>query len=202
MRKIKKLFFTIVMTILLIVGMPVSVFAAESDQNAKNIVPKVTYNIEMSDEALVGATHISSNIYQENGRLITVDVYEQQDGTIITDTFERSAIAMYSKEGSDTATRTRDLGNWGSISITASFKWYTEGGFSYVKCTSMSTRQNLSSYAKVTTWEESYTSNYVSIGSAKASVKYYMYNEQIQVQYQEGTFSITCTDEGNISDNA
>lgn len=110
--------------------------------------------------------------YIENGRVITETVYEQPDGTIITDTLDVSAIAPFSKNGTDTATRTRTIAQWGSITIKASFKWYT-----------------------------SYTKDYLSIGKAKAQVKYYFYNPVIPVQYQDGTFKITCTDSGTISDN-
>ena len=59
--------------------------------------------------------------------MVTVDIYRQPDGTIITDTFERSAVALFSKEGSDTATRTRNIKEWGSISITASSNGIRKG---------------------------------------------------------------------------
>lgn len=42
---------------------------------------------------------------------------------------------------------------------------------------------------------------FVSVGAAKASVKYSMYNSKFPAQSQKGTFTITCTDEGKISDN-
>ena len=70
-----------------------------------------------------------------------------------------------------------------------------------MKCTSMSASHNLDKKAVVSKWEKSYTEDYVSIGAAKASVKYKMYNSQVLVQFQEGTFTITCTDDGKISDN-
>lgn len=98
--------------IMLTFGMSVSSFAADAGvgelKNSEGI-----YSIDMDDTALAGAAHISSETYIENGRMITVDVYKQQDGTIITDTFERSATAMLSKEGTDTATRSRHLNGWG-----------------------------------------------------------------------------------------
>lgn len=150
---------------------------------------------------LSDATLILTDSYIENGRQITVNVYELPDGTTVTDTLSVSAMTTYSKNGSDTAVRTREISGWGSITITASFVWYTEGLFSYVKCKNMSATRSLSSNAVVTTWETSYTEDYVSIGKATAQVKYYMYNSKVPVQYQEGTFKITCTDDGTISDN-
>ena len=186
--------------IMLTFGMSVSSFAADACvgelKNSEGI-----YSIDMDDTALAGAAHISSETYIENGRMITVDVYKQQDGTIITDTFERSATAMLSKEGTDTATRSRHLNGWGSISITASFKWYTQGNFSYVTCLSMNASHDLDKDAVLSKWEESYTEDFVSVGAAKASVKYSMYNSKFPAQSQKGTFTITCTDEGKISDN-
>lgn len=93
------------------------------------------------------------------------------------------------------------MDDWGSISITASFKWRTAGRFSYVKCTSVSTSKNLSSNAVVNKWDVTKTSEEVTIGRAKASVDYYMYNKQIPVQYRKGNLTIWCSDSGTISDN-
>lgn len=156
----------------------------------------------MDDEVLQGAVLLSSNSYIKDGQQITEEVYKQADGTIITDTLSFSATAAYSKEGSDTATRTRSISEWGSVTVTASFKWYTENMFSYVKCTSMSASHSLKSGAVASKFNKSYTSDYVSIGKAKAQVDYYFYNEKFPAQYQEGTVKITCTDSGTISDNA
>ena len=164
----------------------------------------VSYSIEIEDDdTLVNADMISTNSYIENGRLITEQVYEQPDGTIITDILDVSAIAPLSKNGTDTATatRTRTISGWGSITITASFKWYTEGLFSYVKCTSMTASHSLKSQVGVSTWDKSYTKDYVSIGKAKAQVEYFFYNSVNPIQYQNGTFKITCSDSGTISDN-
>lgn len=43
----------------------------------------------------------------------------------------------------------------------------------------MSASHSLDSRAKVSTWEKNYTKDYVSIGTAKAQVKYYFYNSKI-----------------------
>ena len=113
-----------ILCIALAVNMLLSVVAFAADINPE---PYVEYTITASDPTLDGAEHLSSDSYIENGRLITIDVYRMPDGMIVTDTLNRSAFAMYSSEGSDTVTRTKDLQSWGSITLTASFDWYTEG---------------------------------------------------------------------------
>lgn len=107
-------------------------FAKDDETNVRY----VKYSIE-NNENLSNYNIISTENYIKNDRLITKTVYQQPDGTIITDTLDISAIAPASRNGSDTATRTRTISGWGSVSITASFKWYTKGMFSYVKCTSI-----------------------------------------------------------------
>ena len=121
-------------------------FAKDDETNVRY----VKYSIE-NNENLSNYNIISTENYIKNDRLITKTVYQQPDGTIITDTLDISAIAPASRNGSDTATRTRTISGWGSVSITASFKWYTKGMFSYVKCTSMSASHSLDSRAKVST---------------------------------------------------
>ena len=128
------------------------------------------------DAVLIGAKLISEKEYVENDRRISEKIYEQEDGTIIIDTLNVGADLMRSSNGSDTATRTRTISGWGSITITATFDWYTEGVFSYVRCSSMSASRSLASGVAVSTWTTSSTSNYVAIGTAKAQVEYYFYN--------------------------
>ena len=166
-----------------------------------------TYYIKYdNDNLLDNATIISSESYSENNRKITTTVYKNIDGTLITDTLNipvkvTSIVAPLSLKGTDTATRTRTISNWGSITIKASFKWYTKGFFSYVKCTGMSVSRSLKPNVRVNKWERSYTSDYVKISKATDKVTYYFYNSKIPVQHQNGTFKITCSDSGTISDN-
>ncbi len=174
---------------------------AYANELSKNNLNGSYASCSENDSMLINAKLLSSNSYIGNGRLITTDIYEQADGTIITDILNVSAATTYSKNGSDTATRTRTISGWGSITITASFSWYTEGMFSYVKCSSMDASYSMVSSAVKSTWETSYTSDYVSVGSASAQVKYSFYNKDFPAQYQNGTFKITCTDSGSISDN-
>ncbi len=161
----------------------------------------VEYDIEF-DEGLEDAVLTSSSSYIEDGRLITIKEYLLPDGSTIVDTMSVSAVATLSSEGRDTATRTRKLSDWGTITIKATFDWYTEGAFSYVKCVDMDATNRLSSGAVASKWEESFTSDYVSLGKAKAQVSYYIYDKDIPTNHTDGTFTITCSDSGTISDNA
>jgi len=154
-------------------------------------------NLEVSS----GLKEISSDVYYENDQIISESVYEDENGTIIIDSLETSINALKSKKGTDTATRSRTISGWGTVTITAKFQWYTANGFSYVKCVSMNAYRSLSDGVSVAKWDKSYTSDYVSIGNAVAKVEYQFYNSSNPVQYQKGTFKITCTDTGTISDN-
>ena len=96
-----KKFGALLMAVLLVVGATPSAFAAEQETVSE------PYSIEFNDSTLDGATKISEETYEENGRLITVTKYCTVTGDIITDTFERSSMRTFSKNGTDTATRTR-----------------------------------------------------------------------------------------------
>ena len=198
MKKFKK--YSGIISLILIVAMSFSTTAFAAVPN--DAKPYVNYSIEIDDPTLADAVKISSDSYVENGRLITVDVYRMSDGTIITDTFERSATAAFSSEGRDSATRTRKINTWGTVTLTASFDWYTEGAFSYVRCSSASASHDLDEKAEVSTWKVTRTSNYVSVGKASGQVKYRFYNRTVPVEGISGTLKITCTDTGTISDNA
>lgn len=194
MRNIKAIISAIIIVSLMIFNTQISY--------AMEIPNEESVEVEtFEDYGIANATKISDSEYTVNGRKTTETVYMQPDGTIITDTFTVGTNMLKSPKGSDTATRTRTISGWGSITLTASFSWYTEGIFSYVKCSSMSATKTLSSGVVASTWETSRTSDYVSIGSAKAQVTYYFYNSAVPYQHQDGTFKITCTDNGTISDN-
>lgn len=74
--KTLKFFVSLGMAIMLTVGMSVSAFAADTNIS-KLKDSEDAYSIDMDDTALVGATHVSSETYIENGRMITVDIYRQ-----------------------------------------------------------------------------------------------------------------------------
>lgn len=191
-----RILLAVVASLILFVGSE-NVYAADGVSEE----PEVYYSVDIEDPALENATLISTNSYIENDRQITETVYALPDGNTITDVLETSAVAPMSSSGSDTATRTRTISNWGTITITASFTWYTSGNFSYVKCSSMTASNSMKSNVAVSNWETSYTSDYVSIGKAKAQVDYHFYQTDMPTQYTKGTFKITCTDNGTISDN-
>lgn len=173
----------------------VQVYAAENSQ-----APYVSYSIEFDDdEALKDAVLLSSESHINDGRLITTNIYKQQDGTIITDELSVNAAAAYSTNGSDRAVRTRKIGEYATVTITAYFSWYTQNFFSYVRCDSMSANYTLNG-SKLVSWDTDYTKDYVSIGKAHAQVKYHFKSTSANT-YAQGTFKITCTDKGTISQN-
>ena len=197
MKKIGALLFAVLM----FVGITPAAFAAEPTDTA------LPYSIEFNDSTLDGATKISEDTYEEDGRFITITVYRTVSGDIITDTFERGSIRTLSKDGIDTATRTRDMQDYGKITVTATFQWYTDPkagiiGVSYVRCNSVSTsHSNVHPNIVTTKWDEFHTSEYQAFGVAKAGVTYFMCNRLNPAAYQSGSVTITCDDTGAISDN-
>lgn len=201
----KKLF-SLLMIGTVMFSMAVSANAAEVPGGADAEPP---YSIEFEDSATEGATVLSEETTIENGRLITVTRYLTKDGLLIVDTFERSALTSLSDEGTDTATRTRDLGFFGKVTVTGSFKWYTDKsagvpgvGIAYVKCTGMSASHVVPSNCTCSTWDKDYTSEYKAFGTAYAQASYYVYENANPFHYASGTVKITCSDNGTISDNA
>lgn len=176
----------------------VAVASAAENPSRGGDAAGIVCSIEMDDdETLADARVISTDSHMEDGASVAETVCQQDDGTIVTDT-----ITTLSTDGSTTTTRTKAISGWGSITIKAGFQWYTSGLFSYVKCTSMTASYTLTaSSVAVKTWETSYTQDYVSIGKANAKVKYYFYNSSTPSYYKSGTFKITCTSSGTISDN-
>jgi hypothetical protein len=164
------------------------------------------YSIEFEDSLLDEAVLVGSADSVSSGRRTTTTVYTLPDGTSVTEVFERSAGLLRSANGTDSATRTRTISDWGSITVSASFHWWTDTSgilpIAYVQCTAVSASKNISSQAVMSTWDVERTPNAVSIGKASGWVDYYMYNSQIPVQYRAGTVKISCTDSGTISDNA
>lgn len=134
---------------------------------------------------------ISSNIVEINRTYLDSNNNTTSDIVTIT----------RSSSGSDIVTRQSQISNFTIVEITASFDWYTSGLFSYVRCSGMSACYTQHTNLGCSRFTKSQSDGYVSVGSAYAQVSYYFYNTQIPVQYQEGTFKITCTDSGTISDN-
>lgn len=196
-QKIRKFSSILCIAIVMMMLLSVSAFAAES-----KLEPYVSYSIDAQVPDLEGTICLSSDSYIENGRLITTEVYQMPDGTIITDTLNRSAFAMYSSEGSDTVTRTKKISGWGSFTLTGNFDWYTEGMFSYVRCSSASGSHDLDKNAVLSGFNVTKSEGYIKLGTAYAKLAYKAYNKQIPAQGINGSFKITCSDDGKISDNA
>jgi hypothetical protein len=154
-----------------------------------------------NDELLEDASLIDEETTKDGKEITNTKTYELEDGTKVIDTLSYHENILRSKNGKDTVSRTRTVKDWFSISITATFQWYTEGFFSYVKCNSMSAYYVTFKSAVKSVFSKTHTTDYKAIGKAKASVEYKFYNLKIPQQYKKGTFTITCTDTGTISDN-
>lgn len=197
----KKLF------LILLVGVMMTSMVASA--NAAEVGCEPLYSIEFEDSITDGATILSEETTIEDGRLITVTRYLTKDGLLVVDTFERSALMSLSDEGTDTATRTRDLGFFGKVTVTGSFRWYTDKsagipgiGVAYVKCTGMSASRVVPNNCTCSTWNKDYTAEYKAFGTASAWASYYIYENALPFHYTSGTVKITCSDSGTISDNA
>lgn len=195
-----KKYISLLIAVVMVLSGSTVAFAAEGQE--------IDYGVEFEGSMLDGAIVVSEETYEEDGQLITVTKYQTKDGNIVTDTFKRSAVAPLSKEGTDDVERSRDMGDYGVVTIKASFKWYTDPsvgpfGTSYVKCTKMSaTHTGKKDIINVKRWETDYSSEYKAFGKAYAQVSFYMENTRAPMQYQSDTIKITCDDTGAISDNA
>lgn len=193
----KSMWFVLFLILFVFIVNPINVVAMDDVDDSSDALIAIEI-----DNALLDSGKLIDSKVKMNGEKKTIEkTYELQDGTTIIDTFEYTAIRPMSAKGNDTAQRTLTISGWATISITASFDWYTEGMFSYVRCYSMTTDRKLEENVAVGKWDKSRTSNYVSIGSANAQVDYYFYNSKNPTQKKSGTFKITCKDDGTISDN-
>ncbi|MCM1084226.1 MAG: hypothetical protein NC428_12215 [Clostridium sp.] len=158
---------------------------------------------EETDESsfLDDAICISNDTYISDGKEVTQTVYVKKDGTKIIDTLECDMVSLYSSSGNKTATRTRQIDGWGSVTLTATFDWYTKVPFSYVRCTDASYNFNLNSNVALSQIHLRYTEDYVSIGKANAKVSYFMYNKIYNAQHVDDSFEIRCSDTGVITTN-
>lgn len=200
----KKLF-----SILLVSTVLLSIISSANAADIQDVNVESPYSIEFEDSTLEGATVLSEETTIEDGRLITVTRFLTKDGLLVVDTFDRSAVIGLSAEGTDTATRTRDLGRYGKVTLTASFKWYTDKsagipgiGIAYVKCTSMSASHTVPAGYTRDVWNKQYSSEYVANGKAYAQVSYKIYETNAPMYEVSGTLRIKCSDSGTISDNA
>lgn len=181
------------------------VFSFNSKVHAKRLeqdnLSLVEAEESSEDTFLSNAVLVSTDTYVKDGREITCNTYVKSDGTKVIDTLSVDIVSTYSLSGTKTATRTREITGWGTVTLTASFAWYTEVPFSYVKCTYADYLFSLDSKAALSKVQLSYTKDYVSVGKANAQVSYYMYNKTFPAQFVDDTFRITCTDTGTISTN-
>ncbi len=174
---------------------------AIAEAETKDVGDNIEKSIIIEDDLIENASVIEKSECISGDQNIEKIVYELQDGTIVKDVIKTPTVSILSKNGTDKVVRTRTISGWGTITLSASFKWYTKKYFSYVKCEKMNATYSVKKGIIVDKWKKSYTKDYVSIGKAHAQVSYYFYHKNIPTQYKKGTFKITCSDSGTISDN-
>ena len=184
---------------LLIVAMCFSLFIPAFASEAS------TYS---SEDILYGLTPQSTETTYNNGRKTTVSIYILDDGTKVVDTFERGVNFARSLEGSDTATRSLEISPYGTIKLTASFRWWTSSGtpgalgsIQSVECTSATGSYELEKNCLCDRWSVTHTEGAIGIGKASATATGFLGSSTVPGIGRWGKITITCTDDGAITDS-
>lgn len=172
-----------------------------------NSLDNSKFNIECDNGIVYGFESINSNrnniLLVSNEKMISNNTFEVSREYLdnYSNTIYDVITITRSSNGNDVVTRESRISNFTVISMTAIFDWYTSGAFAYVRCSAMAASYVAHTNLGYSYFNQSKSEGYIALGKAYAQVDYRFYNIQIPVQYQEGTFKITCTDNGTISDN-
>lgn len=162
----------------------------------------LTFTAEPTEE-FISATIINETLSNPEPNVYELNrTYQLEDGTIVNDILTVEESMMRSKEGKNTVTRKTDASNFSTVYICATFDWYEQGLWSYVQCSSMAAYHvDKSSSVGTSYFNSSKSEGYKQNGKAHAQVNYRFYNKDLPIQSCEGTFKVTCSDNGVISDN-
>lgn len=171
----------------------VNIFAMEAEDESI-FLSDANILITPSDESV---ELISFDAFGDGIQNVIINEYVLKDGSLIIDTVTNNVQGYYYRE----VTRTKTLAGWGTLSITAGFEWYTEGMFSYVRCTGMTSsfipdNDSVMVSGDIST---SYTSNYVALGKANASANCTLVRHIFGTELNYLSLVIECSDEGTIS---
>lgn len=194
---------SILLAFTMVLSLSVPAFAATTPAETAPTQERITAeklfdNIEPSD---VVTTY-------DGDRITTVTTYILDNGEIVTDTFERGANIARSLEGSDTATRTVNA-QYGTIKLTASFKWWTSSGtpgnvgsWQSVECTYANATFTPAQYCSANQKSCTHSDGAIAWGTAWAQASAFFYPTEYGTLIGN-TYSvkITCDDEGKISDS-
>ncbi|MCR5700778.1 MAG: hypothetical protein K6G76_01390 [Lachnospiraceae bacterium] len=193
MNKIIK--FVLILTLLTVVNVK-PVFAQGADEKQPS---GIFYGIGI--DIPKGAVQVSRQKSVCSNGSREVIKYRQNDGTYITDTITHNRAVLTSKKGNDTVSRSKEVKNWGTVFLTATFDWYTNKYAAYVQCSSVSSSATLINKKKTTASLNTSKSNgYVMLGKAYGKVDYNLYNTKNPVLCSTGNMKITCSDTGAIND--
>lgn len=188
-----------IMALAMIMAMATPIYASHYSDQKLMVVSEQVFD-DPTDE---GAKLIDQSIKNNGKQTIITKTYQLPDGSILEDVFTFNNNKTKSSEGSDSASRTRTVGKLGSVTLNASFKWYTQGLIAYVTCTSASSSYTKTNSSMIVNTSVTKTDEYVGLGKAYAKVEYSFHNPLTGgIGYTSGSFQITCTDTGSITDNA
>lgn len=130
---------------------------------------------------------------------IIITTYIDKDGDTVTNTLSYEINKSRSNEYTAYADLDKNISGWATINLKATFKYYTQGYFSYVKCSSAIGEVDLASES-ISAGKPviNKDSNYVTIGKADASISISMKDSRTD-KTKNGSLTITCTDTGRIS---
>ena len=72
----------------------------------------------------------------------------------------------------------KNINDWGKITLSAKFDWLKQGNFKYVSCSSASGSFYLVNSSITSRIQTTRTSNYVSVGKAEAKSVFYLTNKR------------------------
>lgn len=185
--------FKIILSIIFIIsflGFSIDVYAQEQQIELKNVIGYS--NIPN------GAKIKKFSIRKHGNKEIHEIIYDYLDLTDIVDTTVIIRSNFKSANGSNTVTRTKKQGKRWSITIKATFSWGNEKA----KCDDMSASKTTNyDYVCSKFEQDKGDSSWLPFSKAYAKVDYDFYSSSNPVLFNKGTFEVTCSKNGDISDN-
>lgn len=146
--------------------------------------------------------HNTPNIYE------TIRTYKMPDETISKSSLmiefgsdlNDSLSVLSSTSGSISNAVYKQEMSLADVTIIASFDWYTEGAWSYVQCSNMTAYYSAhTTQVACDRFNKSKSDGYIKSGKAWAKVDYLFYNKYVPGSGRDGTFKVSCSDNGKVS---
>ncbi|MBE6748518.1 MAG: hypothetical protein E7557_04715 [Ruminococcaceae bacterium] len=201
MKKFVKKTMALILLLIMTVSCSIPVYAKSS---AADDVNNGVQTIEYEEDMFADAELIEETTVEKDGRVIVTKKYLLENGDEIIDTIEHSSVnsKLRSTNGSDSVTRTISNSSFGTVKLRASFKWWKNGLYSYVRCTNATGSCSvIKDEVKCSTSKTIMSSGDITIGKAYAEHRFYFYWTKNPAFYWGGGFKISCSDTGTISDS-